>query len=228
MTKLVIFDLDGTLLNTITDLAISTNHALSQYGFPEHELSAYPYFVGNGINKLIERALPDCERNGKRILQMRKDFIAHYEIHKTDRTAPYPGIPELLDSLHNRHIGIAVASNKYHQGTEELVRHYFNTIPFQAVFGQREGVPAKPDPEVVRQILTLTGTAPENALYVGDSGVDMQTANNSNVTAVGVTWGFRPKQELEDNGARFIVNAPHEILALCNQTVAKDYKPRQF
>lgn len=211
--KLVIFDLDGTLLNTIDDLAVSTNYALRQYGYPEHELSAYPYFVGNGINKLIERALPEKERSEERILQMRKDFITYYERHKTDLTKPYPGILSLLRELDNRGIGIAVASNKYHTGTVELISHYFRDIPFKAVFGQREGIPVKPAPDVVMEIMRLAGISPSAVLYVGDSGVDMQTAYNSKVTSVGVTWGFRSRRELEENGAGTIVETPEEILS---------------
>lgn len=211
--NLVIFDLDGTLLNTIDDLATSTNYALRQNGFPEHELSAYPYFVGNGLNKLIERALPETERTEERIQQIRKDFIAYYEIHQTDLTRPYPGIPALLKELRRRNIGIAIASNKYHQGTIKLIGHYFNDIPFNAVFGQREGIPVKPSPDVVLEILKLSQVEASDVLYVGDSEVDMLTARNSGVTSIGVTWGFRPRQELEESGATFIVETPEEILS---------------
>ena len=119
--KLVIFDLDGTLLNTIDDLAVSANYALRQHGYPEHELPAYRYFVGNGITKLIERALPEAERCEPAILQLREEFVGYYQRHKTDLTRPYPGIPELLSHLSAKGIQLAVASNKYHQGTVELL-----------------------------------------------------------------------------------------------------------
>lgn len=214
MTRLVIFDLDGTLLNTIDDLAASTNYALRQHRYPEHEKSAYPYFVGNGINKLMERAMPVAERTPEKIQELRRDFIHYYSLHSADFTRPYEGIPELLQALHNRAIRLAVASNKYQEGTEELVRHYFNAIPFQAVLGQRAGIPVKPDPAIVNEILSSTGLLPADTLYVGDSGVDMQTALNSGIDPVGVTWGFRTQKELEENGARYIVEHPREIIRL--------------
>ena len=147
--KLVIFDLDGTLLNTIDDLAVSANYALRQHGYPEHELPAYRYFVGNGITKLIERALPEAERCEPTILQLREEFVGYYQRHKTDLTRPYPGIPELLSHLSAKGIQLAVASNKYHQGTVELIRHYFGTDLFKVVLGQRGHIPAKPDPAIV-------------------------------------------------------------------------------
>lgn len=214
MTRLIIFDLDGTLLNTIDDLAASTNYALRQHRYPEHGKSAYPYFVGNGINKLLERAMPEAERTPEKIQELRRDFIGYYSLHSTDFTRPYEGIPELLQALHDRGIQMAVASNKYQKGTEELIRHYFNAIPFQAVLGQRTGIPVKPNPAIIDEILSATGFTPADTLYVGDSGVDMQTALNSGVGPIGVTWGFRTQKELEENGARYIVEHPREIIRL--------------
>ena len=149
MTKLVIFDLDGTLLNTIDDLAMSTNHALRLFGYPEHSLAEYRFFVGNGITTLIERALPEEARQKNLIYQLRKAFIAYYQLHKTDLTQPYPGIPELLTHLNDQGITLAVASNKYHQGTIELIRHFFGEKLFSVVLGQRENIPVKPDPAIV-------------------------------------------------------------------------------
>lgn len=211
-TKIILFDLDGTLLDTIADLAASTNHALKKYHYPEHELSAYNYFVGNGITKLVERALPEKERTPSMIQKVKEEFVAYYQQHKTDYTRPYPGIPELLHTLQERKLKLAVASNKYHQGTLELVRHYFGTDFFDMVLGQRENIPVKPDPSIVREILFSTDTKPEEALYIGDSGVDMQTAANSKVESIGVTWGFRSRQELEENGACHLADSPEEIL----------------
>ena len=212
MTKLVIFDLDGTLLNTIDDLAMSTNHALRLFGYPEHSLAEYRFFVGNGITTLIERALPEEARQKNLIYQLRKAFIAYYQLHKTDLTQPYPGIPELLSHLSAKGIQLAVASNKYHQGTVELIRHYFGTDLFKVVLGQRGHIPAKPDPAIVYEILHLTGITPADTLYIGDSGVDMQTARRSGITSIGVSWGFRPRQELTENGACHIVDRPEEII----------------
>lgn len=214
MTRLVIFDLDGTLLHTLGDLAASTNYALRKHGYPEHELSAYRYFVGNGITKLIERALPEDARQESTIIQLRKEFVGYYQNHKTEMTCPYPGIPELLHFLHHQQILLAVASNKYQQGTVELIHHYFGQQLFQIILGQRENIPVKPDPAIVYDILQATGIPKSQTLYVGDSGVDMQTARNSGLTSIGVTWGFRPREELEMNGACHISDHPEEIKKL--------------
>lgn len=212
MKRLVIFDLDGTLLNTIADLANSTNHALKQCGFPEHEVSEYPFFVGNGINKLFERALPEADRNEENILKVRSKFVPYYDKHNADFSTPYPGIPELLETLQRKEFMLTVASNKYQSATEKLIAHYFPAICFVAVFGQREGITPKPDPTIVNDILSIAKVNKEEALYVGDSGVDMQTAINSGVTACGVTWGFRPRTELEAFNPNYIADRPEEIL----------------
>ena len=214
MKKLVIFDLDGTLMDTVADLACSTNYALGRCGFPTHETEKYRYFVGNGINRLFERALPEGEKNPENILCVREAFLPHYNKHGTDKSAPYPGIPELLEALQEQGVMLAVASNKYHAATCGLIAHYFPDIRFAAVFGQREGTPIKPDPAVISDIIEKIGVKREEVLYVGDSGVDMQTAGNAGVDAVGVTWGFRPREELERFSPRHIVNAPQEILNL--------------
>mgnify|MGYP000057935778 CR=1 FL=1 len=192
MKKLIIFDLDGTLLNTIADLAQSTNHALQALGYPTHPESAYNFMVGNGINKLFERALPEGEKSEENVLRVRKEFVPYYDVHNADKSRPYPGIPELLEQLQEKGMILAVASNKYQSATVKLISHYFPNIRFTAVFGQREGVNVKPDPTVVHDILDITRISREDVLYVGDSGVDMQTAANAGVTACGVTWGFRP------------------------------------
>ena len=212
MIKLVIFDLDGTLLNSLEDLAASTNYALRRHGYPEHELSAYRYFVGNGIDKLLERALPESVRTHENMLKIKEDFVVYYAVHKADFTAPYAGIPELLGELKKQGMLLAVASNKYHEATVVLIPEYFGEGLFDFVFGQREGVPIKPDPTIVFDIIKAAGVKKEEVLYVGDSGVDMQTAVNSGVTSIGVTWGFRDQRELLDNGACHIVNHPSEIL----------------
>lgn len=217
MKKLVIFDLDGTLLNTIADLAESTNHALKENGFPEHDIEVYNYFVGNGINKLFERALPEKERSEENVLKVRTSFLPYYDKHNTDRSRPYPGIPELLSFLHKKGYKIAVASNKYQKATEKLIRYFFPDIPFVAVFGQREGVKVKPDPSVVYEILSISSVQPEDVLYIGDSGVDMQTAFCAGTDSAGVTWGFRPRTELEENNATYIVDKAEDIQELLTQ-----------
>lgn len=211
MKKLVIFDLDGTLLNTIADLAHSTNYALNKLGYPTHEIEKYNFMVGNGIDKLFERALPEEEKSKENVLRVRKEFVPYYDIHNVDDSRPYPGIPELLSYLQDAGVQIAVASNKYQAATQKLVDHYFPEIHFTAVLGQREGVKVKPDPIIVSDILEIAKVAKEEALYVGDSGVDMQTAANAGVTACGVTWGFRPRTELEEFNPSYIADTAGEI-----------------
>ena len=211
MKQLVIFDLDGTLLDTVADLANATNQALEQCGYPTHPTEAYYKFVGNGINKLFARALPAEHSTEENILLIRSIFVPYYNEHNADCSRPYPGIVTLLETLQERGVQLAVASNKYHEATLKLVHHFFPGIRFAAIYGQRDGVPIKPAPNVVYDILHDTGIAKEDTLYVGDSGVDMQTACNAGVESVGVTWGFRPAEELHENGAAHIVHEADEI-----------------
>ena len=212
MKKLVIFDLDGTLLDTIADLAAAANYALQQLGYPTHPVDTIRTYVGNGINKLLERSLPEAERNEENVMRMRSHFVPYYDKHNADLSRPYPGIVALLEELQHRGVMIAVASNKYQAATAELVKHYFPTIDFIEVLGQREGIAVKPDPTIVFDILKKAEVQPEEVLYVGDSGVDMQTAINSGVDAVGVAWGFRPKAELESFCPKGIIDKAEELL----------------
>lgn len=214
MKELIIFDLDGTLLNTIEDLANSTNYALRKNGFPEHKIAEYNFFVGNGINKLFERALPEGVKTKENILKIRNEFLIHYDKHNTDASKPYPGIPDLLEALKQKKYMMAVASNKYHTATLKLVNHYFPNIPFIVVFGQREGIPTKPDPTIVHEIISIAKSTSAKTLYIGDSGVDIQTAQNAGVENIGVTWGFRPMEELEALKPNYIVNQAEDILEL--------------
>ena len=170
--------------------------------------------VGNGIDKLFERALPEEEKSKENVLRVRKEFVPYYDIHNADDSCPYPGIPELLSYLQDAGVQIAVASNKYQAATQKLVDHYFPEIHFTAVLGQREGVKVKPDPIIVSDILEVAKVAKEEVLYVGDSGVDMQTAANAGVTACGVTWGFRPRTELEEFNPSYIADTAGEIKKL--------------
>ena len=208
---LAIFDLDGTLLKTIADLATATNQALEACGFPTHPIEAYPFFVGNGINKLFERALPAEARTEENVLRIRAHFLPYYDEHNADLSRPYPGIPQLLENLQTAGIQVAVASNKYHRATEKLIRHYFPTIRFAAILGQREGVPIKPHPQIVEDILALVPVNKEEVIYIGDSGVDMQTALNAGVESIGVTWGFRPREELLQNSPTHLADTAEEI-----------------
>src|SRR5574344_604103 len=168
-TQLIIFDLDGTLLNTLEDLYNCTNYILRKFGYPEHPREAYRFFVGNGIRKLIERAIPESARTPERIDLIFKEFLNYYEIHKMDETTVYDGIQDLLKELQSRHIKIAVASNKAHEVMDPLMRHYFPDIRFAAVLGNRKGYPTKPNPDIVFEILKMTDTLPENTLYAGDT-----------------------------------------------------------
>lgn len=217
MKQLVIFDLDGTLLNTIDDLGTATNYALRCSGYPEHDIVQYPFMVGNGITRLIERALPPDYRNETCVTRVREKFLEYYDAHSTDLTVPYPGIPELLRDLTDRGIRMAVASNKYHAAVERLIGHFFPDVPWIAVEGQKPGVPVKPDPSIVFEILSKSPTAKSDVLYVGDSGVDMETGYRAGVTTAGVTWGFRPVSELTAHQAVYIIDRPSHILHLLDK-----------
>ena len=211
MKKLAIFDLDGTLLNTIEDLGYAANHALQAHGYPTHSIASYPFFVGNGVRRLIERVLPEDARTEATIDRLLVTFKEYYNDHNTDYTKPYEGIPELLSLLSSRGVAIAVASNKYQAATEKLISHFFTNLSFIAVEGQKEGVPVKPDPSIVFEILAKAKTPKADTIYIGDSGVDMETARRACVDSVGVTWGFRPEKELVENHADTIVNSPGDI-----------------
>lgn len=212
MKKLIIFDLDGTLLNTIADLAMATNHALQQLGYPTHDTDTYRFFVGNGINKLLERSLPKAEKNEANVMRLRSHFLPFYDKHNADLSTPYPGIPELLQTLQQKGMKIAVASNKYQSATVKLILHYFPNIQFVEVLGQREGIAVKPDPSIVFDILRKAEVDKEEVLYVGDSNVDMQTARNAGVDAIGVSWGFRPRTELEAFHPLAVIDKADELL----------------
>lgn len=214
MKQLVIFDLDGTLLNTVGDIAAATNHALTTLGHPTRTVEEIKSFVGNGINKLFERALPEPYKTEENVLRMRAAFIPYYNEHGTEKTVPFPGIVTLLEQLQTSGKLLAVASNKYQQATQALVRHFFPTIRFVAVLGQRDGIAVKPDPSIVEEIRREARVERNEILYVGDSGVDMQTAINAQVEAVGVTWGCRPRQELQKFNPRWIVDTAEEIAAI--------------
>lgn len=214
MKNLVIFDLDGTLLNTIEDLGTSTNYALEQMGYPQHAIGSYNNMVGNGVSKLLERALPEEARTTRIIEAMRRHFMEYYDTHLWDHTTVYPGIAELLDELTGRGVNIAVASNKYQSAVTRLIEHFFGNIKWAAVHGHRDGVPVKPDPSIVFAVLSECPTAKDDVLYVGDSGVDIDTARRACVENCGVTWGFRTKAELLDHYADNIVSNPDDILSL--------------
>jgi phosphoglycolate phosphatase len=214
MKSLVIFDLDGTLLNTIDDLGAASNYALAQAGYPTHHISSYPHFVGNGITRLLERVVPAGEDNPENIAKLREIFTGYYNEHLADFTRPYPGITELVDELASRNVAMAVASNKYIEATRALVTHFFPNTPWVAIEGQRTGVPVKPDPSIVFGILSQHPTPKANTIYVGDSAVDMETARRAAIESVGVSWGFRTVRELNEAYADHIIDSPQQLLSL--------------
>ncbi len=211
MKKLIIFDLDGTLINTIADLGACTNYALEKLGYPTHDIESYKFRVGNGINNLFRRSLPDGEKTDENVLRVRREFIPYYNAHNTDLSRPYPGMVELLEALQTEGILLAVASNKYQEATTKIIGELYPSIRFSAVLGQREGINIKPDPQIVFDILQATGVDKADVLYVGDSGVDMQTGLNAGVETCGVTWGFRPRTELEPFHPQHIVDSVEEL-----------------
>lgn len=210
MKKLAIFDLDGTLLNTIKDLGQACNYALSQHNLPENPLTSYPYMVGNGVRKLLHRAAPNADE--ETLDSLLATFKEYYNQHDTEYTTIYNGITELLEALTERGVNIAVASNKYQKATEQIIKHYFPQIPFVAILGQEEGRPIKPDPSIIFAILNIHPTRKSEVIYIGDSAVDIETARRACVESVGVTWGFRPAFELRQAFADHIVSTPSEIL----------------
>lgn len=214
MKSLVIFDLDGTLIDTIADLANACNHALQMEGFPTHHLSTYQYYVGNGVTKLIERALPSDAVTPELVSRVRAHFVDFYDRHSTDASKPYYGLPELLKRLNEMDVKMAVASNKYQSATEHVVKTLFPDIPWVALEGQKANVNVKPDPSVIFEILSKCPTPKSQVIMVGDSAVDMETARRACIESVGVTWGFRPESELVTAGADHIINSPAELLPL--------------
>jgi len=211
MKKLIIFDLDGTLINTIADLGSSTNYALKRLGYPTHDLESYKMRVGNGINNLFRRALPEGEKTDENVLRIRREFIPYYNAHNTDLSRPYPGMIELLEALQGEGVLLAVASNKYQEATSKIITELLPTIRFSAILGQREGINIKPDPQIVYDILATTNMAKDDVFYIGDSGVDMQTGLNAGVETCGVTWGFRSREELESFHPHHIVDSVQEL-----------------
>lgn len=212
---IIIFDLDGTLINTIDDLGQACNYALSACDFPTHKIEDYPRLVGNGINKLIERALPEEHRNEATVLRLREYFVPFYDQHNCDLTRPYDGIPELLQTLKAAGHTLAVASNKYQAATEKIVAQLFPGV-FDVVLGEREGIPRKPDPQIVYDILSTLNTqlSTTNCLYIGDSLVDAETAKAAGVRFTACTWGFCTREQLENASPEYMVDHPLDILTL--------------
>ncbi|MBR4117191.1 MAG: HAD family hydrolase [Clostridia bacterium] len=213
MIKAVIFDLDGTLVNSLKDLCSSTNYALKKYGYLEHEEKEYNYLVGEGMVRLIKQALPENERETETFQIVFDEFYSHYRNHYLDKTAPYENIPQCIEQLKNAGVKLAVVSNKADEMTQKVVSKFFDG-DFSVVTGKRENYPAKPDPALTLEIIKQLGVTPQECAFVGDSGVDMATARNAGCKAVGVLWGFRLREELVENGAEYLLSNANEIAPL--------------
>lgn len=212
--KIVIFDLDGTLLNTIGDLAASVDYVMRSRNLPEHTDAEYRQMVGGGIKRLVERALPvelaaDDAYVEECVAQFRRYYVDNIDRH----TVPYEGMCELLHRLRCEGVQVAVASNKFQHGTDRLVAKFFGDVEFVAVEGNREGAPLKPDPQIVNNILLKSGEERECAVMIGDSGIDIRTAAAAGIDSIGVAWGFRFAEELYEAGAKRVVTTVAELEA---------------
>lgn len=210
MYNTYIFDLDGTLLSTLGDLAASCNYALRTNGLPERTIDEVRQFVGNGVKKLMERTIPGGLDNDK-FDKTYADFRQHYMQHNLDTTKPYDGVMEMLEELRKRGKKVAVVSNKFYAATQELCRHFFGDLVPVAI-GEREDIRKKPAPDTVLEAMRQLGVTAERAVYIGDSDVDIDTARNSGMPCISVLWGFRDKEFLLEHGATTLVSTPEEIL----------------
>jgi phosphoglycolate phosphatase len=212
--KAIIFDLDGTLINSLSDIADSVNRVLSVHGFPIHSTDAYRCFIGNGAMTLIQRALPDDQRNEKTIQICHKEFKNDYRQHWNDKTSVYDGIKEMLDALCARNIRLSILSNKPHEFTIKCAQACLHQWPFEIVLGNQAEIPKKPDPAGALLIAQKMRMPASDFLYLGDTAVDMQTALAAGMFPAGALWGFRTKKELAESGAKALLNHPMGILSL--------------
>lgn len=213
MTRLVIFDLDGTLLDTLKDLADACNHALEMCGCPHRTMDEYRHLIGGGVTKLLRHALPSERQSDEMVQKMRSYFIPYYRENICVSTRPYEGIEELLEMLSDAGVKLAIASNKFQSGTEALAERLLGRHDFVKILGQRECCPVKPDPQVIREVMAeIPGIQPEEVVYCGDSDVDMFTGHNAGVRTIGVTWGFRGREELQACNPWLLVDCPAEIV----------------
>ena len=211
--RAVLFDLDGTLSNTLNDLAASVNHALAAHGYPVHEVPAYRYFVGNGAYLMIQRALPENARDDANVKRLQETFLAYYAVHSQDTTGPYDGVTELVERLRREGYATAVVTNKPDAAAQDIVASMFPGL-FDVVIGQRDGIPTKPDPAMPHLVMDKLGVSPEECVFMGDSNVDILTGANSGAHAVGVLWGFRDREELLAAGAEDLIEKPDELMAV--------------
>ncbi len=214
--KGVIFDLDGTLVNSLEDIADSMNLVLQRHGFPLHDLPAYRRFIGNGMTNLMHEALPEASRKEELILKCYNSMLEGYRSNCLNKTRPYDGISELLNELTDRKLKIAVFSNKIEELTRKVVSGLLPNWNFETVIGFSPEIPRKPDPFGALLISRKIGISPENLIYVGDTDVDMLTANKAGMFAVGAAWGFRTSEELISSGAKYLLNHPLDLLKILN------------
>ena len=210
----IIFDLDGTLLDTIEDLADSMNRVLTDLGFPTHTIGAYKYFVGEGVEPLIRRALPEDQLRPELLDQCLGALREEYGRRWENKTRPYAGIPDLLDHLNGMGLRMAILSNKLDHFTRIMVAKLLPRWKFDPVFGARPAVPKKPDPAGALEIAQALHLAPDRFIYLGDTGIDMKTASAAGMAPVGALWGFRPADELRDQGAKWLIEKPADLIAL--------------
>lgn len=216
MIKAVLFDLDGTLVDSLTDLADAVNQALEKKGYPTHPVEAFKYFVGDGIPKMIERALPEDKRDQNTIDEIRNDFSPYYTVHYADNTYAYDGMPELVNNLKAKGFTVAVVTNKAQDMADIVVKSLYGDV-FDLIFGKRDGIPAKPDPTAALMAMEQLRLKPDECVFIGDSGMDVATAVNSGAVPVGELWGFRKKDELLANGAKYIISKPQELLDIIEE-----------
>lgn len=213
MVKLIIFDLDGTLCDTICDLADAVNFSLKKMGYPIHSLEAIKGFVGNGIKNLIIRSMPESERVEEKIEETKKFFFEYYKVHFADKTAAYDGIVETVNTLKEKGIKLAVCTNKEDTMAKAVVKKLFGDT-FSLVLGQGDKFPLKPNPDSSYYIMETIGAKKEDTVFIGDSDVDIKTAKNAGLKSIGVSWGFREVQELIDNGCDHLAKNPSDIIKL--------------
>lgn len=212
--KAILFDLDGTLLDTLEDLGLSANSMLAARGFPEHPLEAYRYFVGEGALHLVTQVLPEENRDEETISACLTEFLDDYNRNWKVTTRLYPGIADMLDYLQAQGYRLSILSNKPQEATRKCVDEFLSRWQFEEVWGKREGIPRKPSPDSAQKIAALMGLPPSAFLYLGDTRIDMETANATGMTPAGVLWGFRTRAELVASGAKALLKTPLEIVDL--------------
>lgn len=216
MIKAVLFDLDGTLVNSLADLATAGNHALVKLGCPIHRVDDYKYFVGHGLADLARRILPENKRDEDTKAQCLKILLEYYSEHFVDKTYAYEGMPQTIKALNDCGIKVAVASNKAQDMAELVVEKIYGNV-FELILGKRESFPVKPDPTMLLYAMEKLNVSPNECVFVGDSGMDMAAAVNAGALPVGVLWGFRTAEELNRNGAKFLANTSSELLNIIKE-----------